>query len=432
MRAGLATDFTAAQHIYMVTRALFPKLSRMRRVSGLGSVVLALAGLGLTAACGDSLPESHVEGGAASSSGGASSQSGNGNSGGSIVLAGSTTGASSSGGSNGESGSNGVGGGCAASTAQAELSPVYLVFLLDESGSMGDGDNGDRTKKWDPVTAALKAFFADEASAGITASLSVFPLNQNKSMGAADSDFAPACNAAAYVDPIVTPTALPNDKAFADAIQTLDPPNEYGTPTYPGLSGTIQYAESVLAEEAGRKVAIVMVTDGQPFGCGNQGNNINNTAMAAAEVADRIPTYVIGVADESNSLDSLDAIAEGGGTDKAFIVEVDNPEQTRTELLDAINLIRGQAISCELPIPSPPAGKKLDPDKVDVQFTPSGEAATPLKYGAECSGDVAWRYDDADKPTKVLLCDATCNTVKADPMGKLDVVFGCVDRVVVN
>jgi hypothetical protein len=141
---------------------------------------------------------------------------------------------------------------------------------------------------------------------------------------------------------------------------------------------------------------------------------------------------VIGVADESNSLDSLDAIAEGGGTDKAFIVEVDNPEQTRTDLLDAINLIRGQAISCELPIPAPPAGKKLDPDKVDVQFTPSGEAATPLKYGAECGGDVAWRYDDADKPTKVLLCDATCNTVKADPMGKLDVVFGCVDRVVVN
>jgi len=396
-----------------------------------GSVVLALAGLGLIAGCGDSQPESMVEGGAASSSGGESGQSGN-TSGGNVNLSGSATGASSSGGSEGDAGNQGVGGGCAASSAQAELSPVYLVFLLDESGSMGDGDNGNRMLKWDPVTAALKAFFADDASTGITASLSVFPLNQNKSMGVADSHLAPACNAAAYVDPIVMPTALPNDKLFADAIQTLDPPNEYGTPTYPGLSGTIQYAESVLAEDEGRKVAIVMVTDGQPYGCSSQGNNINNTAMAAAGVADRIPTYVIGVADTSNSLDSLDDIAKGGGTDKAFIVEVDDPEQTRTELLDAINLIRGQAISCELPIPTPPAGKRLDPDKVDVQFTATGQPATSLKYGSECTGDTAWRYDDAAKPTTVMLCEATCNTVKADAQGKLDVVFGCVDRMVVQ
>jgi Mg-chelatase subunit ChlD len=404
----------------------------MRSVYGYGSVVAAVASLGLfVAACGDSIGESHVQGGG-TSNGGASSQGASANNGGSIVLAGNTNGASSSAGSDGMGGSENVGGGCAASTAQAELAPVYLVFLLDESGSMGDGENGDRTKKWDPVTAALKAFFADPASTGITASLSIFPLNQNKTNGAADNDFAPACNAAAYVDPIVAPTALPNDKAFADAIMTLDPPNEYGTPTFPGLSGTIQYAESVLAEEAERKVAIVMVTDGQPFGCGNQGNNIDNTAMAAADVSDRIPTYVIGVADESNSLDSLDAIAEGGGTDKAFIVEVDNPEQTRTELLDAINLIRGQAISCELPIPAPPAGKRLDPDKVDVRFTPEGQASTPLKYGTECTGDTAWRYDDPMKPKQVILCDATCNTVKADPKGKLDVVFGCVDRMVVQ
>jgi hypothetical protein len=379
-----------------------------------------------------------VEGGAASSSGGSGNQSGttSGGSfnGGSFNLGASTTGASSSGGSDGDAGNQGVGGGCAASSAQAELSPVYLVFLLDESGSMGDGGQAshDRTKKWDPVTAALKAFFADQASAGITASLSIFPLNQNETMGEADSKLPPACNAAAYVDPLVMPTMLPNDTVFADAIQTLDPPNEYGTPTYPALSGTIQYAESVLAAETGRKVAIVMVTDGQPYACGSQGNNIGNTAMAAAAVADRIPTYVIGVADQTNSLDSLDEIAEGGGTDKAFIVAVDNPEQTRSELLDAINLIRGQAISCDLPIPAPPPGKRLDPDKVDVQFTAGGQTATSLKYGHECSGDTAWRYDDPAKPTTVVLCEATCNTVKADPQGKLDVVFGCVDRMVVQ
>ena len=66
----------------------------------------------------------------------------------------------------------------------------------------------------------------------------------------------------------------------AAAIAKLDPPNEYGTPTFPALSGTIEYAESLLKEDATRKVAIVMVTDGDPYSC--QGNTISNTAMAAA------------------------------------------------------------------------------------------------------------------------------------------------------
>ena len=84
---------------------------------------------------------------------------------------------------------------------------MYLVFLLDESGSMGDGKNGDRTKKWDPVTAALNAFFADPESAGITASLSMFPLNKNNGTGAADQNQPADCAARAkYVDPEVMPT----------------------------------------------------------------------------------------------------------------------------------------------------------------------------------------------------------------------------------
>jgi hypothetical protein len=170
-----------------------------------------------------------------------------------------------------------------------------------------------------------------------------------------------------------------------------------------------------------------MVTDGEPQGCA--GNTIDATASAAKAVAAHLPTYVIGVGAE---LDSLKAIAVGGGTEQAFIVSLDDPAQTRKDLLDAINLIRGKAISCELPLPAPPVGKKLDPDKVNVQFTGQGQTAMPLKYGATCSDDTAWHYDDPTKPTQIQLCDATCATVKADPIGKLDVVFGCVDRVVVQ
>ncbi len=119
--------------------------------------------------------------------------------------------------------------------------------------------NGKRAEKWDPVTSALKAFFADPESAGITASLSLFPLNKNTGKGAADQSKPADCAASAYVTPEVPPTALPDDKTFAAAIAKIDPPNEFGTPTYPALSGTIEYAESLLKEDASRKVAIVMV-----------------------------------------------------------------------------------------------------------------------------------------------------------------------------
>ncbi len=402
----------------------------MRRLTWVGSLSV-FAGLALVAACGDNVPESMVEGGgasagASSNNGGTPSNGGKSSNGGSANSAGS--GSTNVGGSLSFGGDDGTGGteSCAAATAEAELKPVYLVFLLDESGSMGDGEHGDRKQKWDPVTSALKAFFADPASAGITASLTLFPLDKTQSGPAVDS--IPAdCNSAVYEPPVVKPTELPDAKAFADAITKVEPPNEFGTPTLPALTGTISYAESLLAEDDTRKVAVVMVTDGDPVSC--DGNTISATAAAASAVADHIPTYVIGVGE---SLTSLHAIAKGGGTDKAFIVSLDDPEQTRTDLLDAVELIRGKAISCELDIPAPPAGKKLDPDKVNVHYSGTSQTDTSLKYGTTCKGDVAWHYDDPAQPTKILLCDDTCAIVKADSKAKLGVEFACVNRVVVE
>lgn len=421
----------------MVAKGSVPRMCPMRTLIGLGPLAAAATAIGLSllAACGgDVAPSNVTQEGTSASSTGASSSTGS-------TGTGSTgTGANASGGSLSLGGTQGVGGegqggidgeACASATEQAELSPVYLVFLLDESGSMGDGKHGDRTKKWDPVTAALNAFFADKDSSGLIASLSLFPLNKNTTMGEADPKLAADCASKAYGKPEVEPRPLPDADAFKTAIDKLAPPNEYGTPTLPALVGTIDYAESLIKEDASRKVAIVMVTDGEPNGC--EGNTVDATSKAAAKVADHLPTYVIGVGEK---LEALNSIAKGGGTDKAFIINSDDPaqtpEKTQAELLAAVNLIRGKSISCELPVPAPPAGKKLDPNKVNVHFTPTGQADESLPYGEACGGKVAWHYDDAAHPTKILLCDDTCNTVKADATGKLGVEFACVDRVVVQ
>lgn len=311
---------------------------------------------------------------------------------------------------------------CAAEKVQSDLEPVHLVFLLDQSGSMGDGEHGQRDEKWDPVTQALETFFADPESAGLTASLTLFPDDVNKTSEAASTSFAISCEDASYETPVVSPRALPDAISFSEAIAAVDPPNEFGTPTLHALAGTAAYALS-LADE-GKKVAIVLVTDGEPAQCGQDNQNIDNTAAEAAAIFPEIPTYVIGV---GRALDALNDIAHAGGTNSAFIVDTDDPDKTRSDLLQQVQLIRGEQISCDLAIPEAPAGETLDPKKVNVELL-SGEESAALNYDAECSDGTGWRYDNEETPSKIELCNNTCETVQNGEDSGVNVLFGCATR----
>ncbi len=316
---------------------------------------------------------------------------------------------------------------CADGSAGGDLEPVYLVFLVDQSASMGDCVWDHREVRWEPVEAALKTFFADEASAGLFASLTLFPTEESADTTCPMDDDELVCTASAYDTPVVPPTELPNGTVFANALP--DEPNEYGTPTYPALAGTVDYALSL--KEQGHKVAIVMVTDGEPEYCG-QDNNIPNTVGEAERgTAEGIPTYVIGVGSPA-ALDDLDLIATAGGTD-VLVIDADNgPVKTQQDLLTRINTIRGQEVTCEMPMPAPPAGQTLDPTKVNIEYTTGGDTVR-LLMNADCSGDeLGWRYDDPSAPTRVELCSATCTEVKSRPDAKINVIFGCESNVVVK
>jgi len=308
-------------------------------------------------------------------------------------------------------GGNGSGGGtsgdlaaCATQSATAEARPVYLVFQYDKSGSMGDDG------KWNACKAATKAFFTSPSSAGLKASLTFFPSNNNN-----------FCSQAQYATPAVPVTALPST-TFGNALDARDP--DGGTPTLAALGGAIDYAQQVAAGEGkDGKVAIVLVTDGVPANCND--NQISNVKALAASVAATIPTYVIGV---GNALGNLNEIAVGGGTKSAFIVSTGDPTKTQTELLKAINDIKQSALSCDYKIPPAPAGEEFDRSKVNVQYLPNGAAkAGTLAYNQSCAGGTGWRYDDATNPTRILLCDGSCDTVKTKP-GKVDILFGCATQ----
>src|SRR5512140_3141599 len=228
---------------------------------------------------------------------------------------GASSGASSSGGSSSGApdgaagGALGDGSACAATKAAATALPVYLVIMFDRSGSM------DQQSKWTSCVAGMEQFFAAPASAGLYASLQFFTQPNE-------------CSIAAYATPAVPMTALPNAPPFNAAINAISPSGF--TPTLPALKGAVQYAQTVKAGLThGERVAVVLVTDGDPNHCST---DPNNAAAAAAEVgafaatvAATIPTYVIGVGtDAANLL----AIATGGGTAPPIMVSTTNPAQT--------------------------------------------------------------------------------------------------------
>ncbi len=82
-------------------------------------------------------------------------------------------------------------------------------------------------------------------------------------------------------------------------------------------------------------------------------------------------------------------------------------------------------VACELTIPPPPAGEKLDPTKVNVTYTSAGGmTSTILRDDKPCEmGSNGWQYN-ADK-TKILLCGDACKKVQSETGGKVNVAFGC-------
>lgn len=296
---------------------------------------------------------------------------------------------------------------CASSNAGVDALPIYLVFMVDRSGSMGGNDLAVR---WTPAVAALKDFFADPASANISASLAFFRQASDE------------CNPSSYATPAVAMRALPEVAAFAGALDATSPSGN--TPTLPAEQGAIQYAQTVASGlTAGEKVAVVLVTDGDPNGCSS---TPANTAAAAASVAGTIKTYVIGV---GNGAANLDEIAAGGGTAPHIKVNTTNAATTSAELRAAIGKIKASQLTCDYTLPAPPGGQTLDVNAVNVNYT-TGGATTTLGYSPDCSNAGGWHYDSTTAPTKIIMCPTICSALQNDTGGgKIDIIFGCSTAV---
>ena len=316
---------------------------------------------------------------------------------------------------------------CANATADATLTPANLVIMYDRSGSMGDASSDpsfDPRLKWNPVSTGMEAFFADPGSSNLNASLQFFPIG----------DTVDEVCSYDYATPDVPLEPLARSSRFASAIDDTRP--QGGTPTLPAMQGAVAYAKMVAAQMPQDTTSVVLVTDGEPgilvdgsFQDGCPGNDIAHVAAVARDAfrgAPSIRTYVVGV---GPALDALNAIAAGGGTGQAIMVDIQDPQKTTGLFQQALEQVRSQTLACDLEIPPAPEGQTLDRNQVNVVYASGGKYQV-LSYDAACTGGVGWRYDGTGQ--KIVLCSTTCGAVQSDRRGALKLAFGCDTAAVIH
>lgn len=242
------------------------------------------------------------------------------------------------------------------------------------------------------------------------------------------------CMGTRYSKPLVAfgdlPAGLP---ALSDALERRQP---YGsTPLAEAVAGTIPILRTHIAAHPGRQVVLVVASDGIPDpSCGGVPGILMNVTAARMQTPP-LPTYAIGVfggVELGSGRMLIEDIARAGGTNQAYVIE---PNGNLAEgFLRALNEIRGAALPCEFMIP--PGKEGLDYGKLNLRFKTSGGGDELIGYvGSADRCDPmkgGWYYDvnpaAGGKPSRVLVCPATCAKLKGDETGKVELRFGCRTR----
>jgi len=243
------------------------------------------------------------------------------------------------------------------------------------------------------------------------------------------------CDVARYATPAATIAALPG--AAAGLVASIDAQTPGGdTPTGPALKGAIQQAHAWAMAHPDHRVVTVLATDGLPTQC-DPDTITAVAALAGTGVSDNpsINTFVIGVfGPDDVSVDApanLDAIAQQGGTNEAFIV--DTQGDVTKQFQAALDAIRGMRLACQYQIPVPTNGGTLSYER-EVNITlSSGNQKNFVYYvknQAGCDASTGgWYYDiepSVGPPTKIIACPSTCGTFQAAPSGaSVSIELGC-------
>ena len=306
--------------------------------------------------------------------------------------------------------------------------------VVDSSGSMAEPTRNG-ANKWDLMNEALVAFLSDPQNSQINAGIGYFPVGVTPTCVAGDpgclcipfinlclANFGGSCEVSDYAAPAVPLLLPPQPTRLVDDLAVRGFAG--GTPTRPALEGTYRYLDSWAAANPGRKLVAVLATDGEPTGCGsNSPQSVAELARVALSGPNRIQTFVIGV---GRSLAALNQVAAAGGTTQAFLT--DTQSDLQGDFASALSAIRSRAGACAFAIPERTDQGPVDPGFVNVRVTPQGAADASLVAktfdgaASGCGPQGGWFYDDPGAPTRIQLCNTTC---EAASNARIAVEFGC-------
>jgi len=422
------------------------QLRRLPQLALTASMALALAYTGCGSDSGGG-----TAGAAGSGNGTGTGGSGTGGGGG-INIGGSNTG----GGGGINVGGSGAGSGgsqqdaCASTVVQGDLVPANLLFVIDRSGSMNcnlpaDGQPStqcesfpapiDNTKptKWALTKAALDQAIDDLVLAGNTnAGMVVFP------RPASD------CNVTQTPDVDIKTLDSTQGGALKAFLATVQPKGK--TP----LAGAtiLSYAHLYELLKAGTisgNLFVVLLTDGYETcaplelpklltaGCAPG----SSTPCVQAAKSVNIRTFTIGVPGSENSRALLSQVAWEGGTAKsATCTHAATPadqgdchfDMTKStnfgaDLKTALAAISGTVLSCEIDVPKPPPGKKINANDVKVKVS-----GTEVAQDSSTTCDKANGWQFSTDKSKIFLCGTACDDAKK-PNAKIELDLGCLQDI---
>jgi hypothetical protein len=211
------------------------------------------------------------------------------------------------------------------------------------------------------------------------------------------------------------------------------------TPMAPALAATFPVVRAQAIAHPGRKPILVLATDGFPTGCGPNTIETVAAAIAAGRLSGpALPTYVIGVFSDQELVRSqlaLSLLATAGGTVVPYVIN--QSQDLAQKFLAALEQIRGSALACEFSIPQPKGGASLDFAKVNMRFVPGVGMPEDLFYvrsADHCDPARGGWYYDVDPatgavPTRIRVCEPTCQRFKAETAGMVELQVGCSTRI---
>lgn len=294
---------------------------------------------------------------------------------------------------------------CAAVTqaADAVKEPADIIFVVDNSGSMGDEAAA--------IQANLNGFSQQIIDSGVDARVVLI------------SSYPDDGNGICVAEPLGIggcPNTDNNPPQFTHVDRRVDSHNAWENvlDTYP------QWA-NVMRPEA--STHLVVVTD-----------DTSNLPLANFDPAFRAlnPNFE-GYFQHSVVCHSDCEDAAGIGTQYINLsnitggVAADLCLQDFQGVFDTLSteVVSGASLSCEWDIPEPPDGMEFDPEAVNVEFADGqggGFSVGAVGTVADCMNVAdGWYYDNADAPTKILVCPQTCDKIQGFLMGTIDIIFGC-------